>query len=903
MVRRTAPWLLSIFISVAVGGGEAAAAPGPDGVARLLSRLELVVQAGDPQAYSALLSSFANRSLAADFAASAIRPGTTRAALRERERTDLAGTLPGDGYQLIVESLIEAGAEARVSTWALEVKRVGHAGPDGDDGEWVIAGQRVVGTLPTVYRLALDEHTQYLVHDLVVSDEDLRIDVPDADVFIANAAGIPAVVVVFGRGQMRFAPTQMAERGQVKLFCKAETLTAPVDAFFFRVPAGEFERHVSGRFERRDVNARLLQKAADFFGEDGSRSYALDLPDLSRDTWSLLASPGDFLAEIKTRKSGQLTYVRAVRDAEDVCLFERSRHRNIAVYSSAARLATHGRFYSDDDNADYRVLSYDIDASFEPKDRWIEGRTSLRVEVLAPSVNTLALKLGDALAVRSVSSPEYGRLLAVRVRGQNSVVVSLPAPVPAGGAITLDVSYSGRARAQAVDQETMGQLPGLGDADEIQLEESYLFSNQSFWYPQAPSNSYATATLRLRVPEYYSCVASGELVDTSASGAGAPRPSRQFTFVALRPARYFACLITPLVPAASRVLSVEGGERGKGGGVGVGASMRLEIKANPRLQRMARPLLDTAGEILAYYASVVGDTPYPDATVAAVEWRLPGGHSPAYMAVLNQPLPGLSPSSFRNDPGYFDDFPEFFMAHELAHQWWGQAVGWKNYHEQWLSEGLSQYLAALYAERSRGRETFDSIMRRFHDTSMDAAGQGPIYLGYRVGHIQGDSRLFRAVVYNKSAVVLHMLRRLLGDEAFFRGLRRYYATWRFKKAGSDDLRRAMELESGQVLDRFFERWIYGDQLPSFVCSARVEDGAAGPEAVVRLTQSGPIFDAPVTVTLEYEDRSVTEVLVKVTGESAEARIPLAARLRKVEVNRDHAALGNFTVQGLALKAR
>ena len=92
---------------------------------------------------------------------------------------------------------------------------------------------------------------------------------------------------------------------------------------------------------------------------------------------------------------------------------------------------------------------------------------------------------------------------------------------------------------------------------------------------------------------------------------------------------------------------------------------------------------------------------------------------------------------------------------------------------------------------------FAAIIRRMQRWATDESDQGPIYLGYRIGHVKGDSRLFRAVVYDKGAMVLHMLRRLVGDEAFFGGLRRFYDTWRFKKAGTDDLRRAMEEASGR----------------------------------------------------------------------------------------------------------
>src|SRR5206468_2080855 len=119
---------------------------------------------------------------------------------------------------------------------------------------------------------------------------------------------------------------------------------------------------------------------------------------------------------------------------------------------------------------------------------------------------------------------------------------------------------------------------------------------------------------------------------------------------------------------------------------------------------------------------------------------------------------------------------------ELAHQWWGQAIGWRNYHEQWLSEGFSQYFAAIYAERQRGPDSFAGIMRQMRKWAVENTTQGPIWLGNRLGHIRGDSRIFRALVYNKSAVVLHMLRRLVGDEAFFNGVRRFYFEHRFRKA-------------------------------------------------------------------------------------------------------------------------
>ena len=81
-------------------------------------------------------------------------------------------------------------------------------------------------------------------------------------------------------------------------------------------------------------------------------------------------------------------------------------------------------------------------------------------------------------------------------------------------------------------------------------------------------------------------------------------------------------------------------------------------------------------------------------------------------------------------------------------------------------------------------------MRQMRRWAMNESDQGPISLGYRLGHIKSDGRIYRALVYNKSASVLHMLRRLIGDDAFFAGLRRFYAASRFRKVGTDEFKAA-----------------------------------------------------------------------------------------------------------------
>jgi aminopeptidase N len=182
------------------------------------------------------------------------------------------------------------------------------------------------------------------------------------------------------------------------------------------------------------------------------------------------------------------------------------------------------------------------------------------------------------------------------------------------------------------------------------------------------------------------------------------------------------------------------------------------------------------------------------------------------------------------------------------------------------------------------------MLRQFRRWSLSESDQGPVYLGYRLGHIKSDLRVFRALVYNKGAGVLHMLRRLLGDEPFFAGLRRFYEDRRYQKAGTNDFARAMEAASGRVLDRFFERWIYNAEIPRV--SYRTEIGRG--EVAVRFEQLNDlVFDIPVTVTLEYANGRMVDVMVPVTDKVVERTIPADGDVREVHVNRDSAAIAEF----------
>ena len=587
-------------------------------------------------------------------------------------------------------------------------------------------------------------------------------------------------------------------------------------------------------------------------------------------------------------------------------LFDRKRRRNIALYASRDKLALRGGFYDEDDLADVDVIQYDINAAISPERQSIEGRTLIRLVTLDPSLTSLTLTLADSLRLRSVVSSRFGRLLAVKIRNQNRIVINFPEVVPKGTELQLAIEYGGRMQPQSLDREVIAldapQLPQ--EPNIIPMEDSFLYSNRSAWYPQAPNGDYATAMLRITVPNGFGVVASGQLLSNAGEApALGPRvaqgpPPRVFLFRAGEPARYFSCVISRFQAggstevAAPQVRFARATDPPSKDGY---SNLSFRVEANPRQTGRSRSVIERSTEILKFYASLLGDFPYPTLTAALVESELPGGHSPAYMMVLNQPVPGAGQGHvWYNDPASFNDFPEFFLAHELAHQWWGQAVGWENYHEQWLSEGFAQYFAVLFAEETRGPDRFDRVMRQLQSWAIRESGEGAIHLGYRVGHIRGDSRLFRAVVYNKSAAVLHMLRRLVGDEAFFRGLRQFYRDWRYRKAGSEDLRRSMEAASGVPLERFFTRWIYNTAIPDVRFTWRVETGADGESALLlRFEQQGELFDFPVTIRVQREGAEPIDVLVKVTDKVVEQRLSVTGRVTRVTVNSDGSTVARF----------
>jgi len=892
-----------------------------DDFSPLISKLQSLVKTTDRLGFLSLLAPNTDLEAAMTFANVGFREGVTHAVVQAVFLLPLQDMPESNGYQLTVEVFTETGDLGHLQTWQLVLVR---ADSDGKStGAWQIADYWSVDAIEGLYHLKLEEK-QFNAENLVITSTDMTLRMSEGSAFISEIDNGITGLVLIGKGALVFSPVPDAERKQVEIFSGKEILETEFTHAFVRLNPEALETHVSTEnLIETAVNKRTFDKAKEIFHLLAPLTLTIDLGNLSERTWWITPSVGNFIAEVHTRRHGELTYIQAKHQSEDVSLFKRNPQQIVSLYPSELKRQVQGRYYGEQDLASYDILNYEVRASFEPKGFakqslnaplrpigcWIEGAARLVLRTEQPNLTSLMFRLADELQVYSVASPEFGPLLFFRMTGQNNIVISFPDKVLLGTELTIVVRYAGLLAPDEINETWIGRARFLEDTGQVSetgvAEHRYLYSNASYWYPQSMNADFSLATMNLTVPTDYDVIASGEPHETNSLIDINEKTSttKNFSFTTLQPIRYLACLITRFAPdkMPTRYIALDH-EREKFPVIKAGKSydrLSLSVRATHYSQQFTEKFLDKSDEILEFYASLIGDFPYPTLTLALSDSRLPGGHSPAYFVVLNQPLPthGSQMVSWGADPVAFSNYPSFFLAHELAHQWWGQAIGWKNYHEQWLSEGLAQYFAVLYAQKEGGNETFQDVLAQLRRWSIRHSAQGPVYLGNRLGQIDEDSAVFRALVYNKGALVLHMLRRVIGDDAFFNGLRRFYNEMRFQSAGTDDLIMAFESEADRSLKDFFERWIHEFDFPTlrfnYWVEEKLSEQQSQSEVVLRLQQEGKLFEVPVTVTLRYRSGSEQTIVLPVTERINEFRIPLTGRLRRIDVNKDNAALAEI----------
>jgi aminopeptidase N len=193
------------------------------------------------------------------------------------------------------------------------------------------------------------------------------------------------------------------------------------------------------------------------------------------------------------------------------------------------------------------------------------------------------------------------------------------------------------------------------------------------------------------------------------------------------------------------------------------------------------------------------------------------------------------------------------VIHEIAHQWWGNAVTERDWDDVWLSEGFATYFTLLYVDHAYGRDEFVRGLERSRDSVRAFDAKNP---GYRIVHDQlaDMGKVTTSQTYQKGAWTLHMLRGLVGDEAFWAGIRAYYARHRDANASTADFRQAMEAASGRDLGWFFDQWLYRrGGMPRIRGTWRFDATAREVRVDLEQLQAEEPYQLPLEVSLRGKD--------------------------------------------------
>lgn len=847
-------WPRLLVLALLVLAGGASSQPAPDTPSLAFARMEAAFASRDAEAYLSLwdFSDAASRAEEVSYVRGLPEAGE-RHLLIERP-----ASIPANATRLRVSaqhiSILEPRGRVDQFVFTLEKR----------DGRWRIVSRESVGRVDGLVHLALDP-AGFRADGLRLKLEDFEIEMRKGTFFLAPPILGPTVAVFVGDGLVRFKPRPPTEAEQLRQFCGKPELVEKVRAFYVRLHPADLQKMlVPNRQEFDPTAATRFPEALRFFDQNIPRSFILDAA-VPGSPWWVLPSLGDALVSFQTADHGLLTFTVNSDQPEGLSLFDRARKLQICLYPAAGQSTR----YDEDEGRPIDILRHDLRLRFEPREERLTGEDTLRIKLLTP-VSTLRLKLDERLKVESITSAEAGRHLFFRVRNQDGLMVSLGALTGTTEDVSLTVRYSGELKPAAVESEVQATLfdnPGLS-SEELRLEKVLVYSNRNAWYPQSPSDDYSTARLRFETPLGYTVVTGGERVSA--------RIEKDANVVEYRfddPAKYFTAVVGRLSAAGTQQ---EG-------------PVRLAAFGTARTRDDAGRSLDMAAAMLRFFTARFGPCPYPYLNLVLIEGLVPGGHSPPGMVVLSR-RPLLFRKTLRDDPTNFSDINGFFLAHELAHQWWGQGVAGENYRERWLSEGQAQYAAALWAREAYGEDRFREVLRRMGFWAEQKTDKGPIHLGYRLGHVKGDSEIYRSLVYDKAAYVLHMLRGVIGDEAFQKGEAAFQQKFRFQKAGSDDLREALEAASGVDLRPHFDQWVFGTELPSLVYSSRTE---AAPRGYVTRVAVRARRTLPPGLPLEIATWSAQgrqSRVVKLASDGGDFSIETAQRPSRVEVNGDLALL-------------
>jgi hypothetical protein len=658
-----------------------------------------------------------------------------------------------------------------------------------------------------------------------------------------------------GTGRVEVKPPSAIESHQLHLFTGQDTLGMDFTEATFTFSDGTYEdiaRQVHWR-PTTDKSAGELYLRRQTEREDVGGEF---VPRLFK---SILSQDRKrtalFLADLKTNEKGWIQIGIDALDPEEVTIGRWVSGVQVTNFDSWLSFPTGGlsaaEAYSDPlAREDFAIKKYRIDAKVTSGAE-LRAICQVTLAVKAAGERVFILKLDSNLRAESVKDAEAKPLVFFQPRDPKEnaqshgdyIAVVLPSPSVSGNSLTLEFSYAGKHVVQRV---------GAG---------SY-FCQSYGWYPSRPI-SFATRAdfeMTFHTPKNYTLVATGNKVSEAAEGdwrvtnwkSGIPLSVAGFAFGQFKLYAEKAGNVT-----IEAYANPEPDDTMK-------AILNLGTEAplgSLSPAAMVKTMGTELGNMIRLFSSYFGPYPYERLAVTNIPYSYgQGWPTLIYLSALS-----FLDSTQRNALGISGSdkaiqITDYFRAHETSHQWWGHRVGWKSYHDQWLSEGFAQFSGNLYVQfRDNEKEYLNRLKRDKEELlARDRKNRvyesvGPIWMGERLASSDAPDD-YQRIVYNKGGLVVNAFRQLLrnaqsnnSDDRFIALMKDYGQTYDNKAASTEDFKAiaekhmipAMDLEHNGRLDWFFRQYVYGTGIPEYQIQWQTSDAGNGQwRAQGKVIQSG-----------------------------------------------------------------
>jgi hypothetical protein len=778
-----------------------------------------------------------------------------------------------NGIRTYLNVVFESTHSVIIEMWRLDME---HA-----SDQWLIGEKRVTRDVRNLYKINIPSGREERVSRVEIKHADIQITFDNPVVFYDNIPDVETALLVIGEGHIRFTPSIEREKHQLRLVYKKDFLQDRLKYVFVRCSDELFESNI--RIEKKHekgnpINQAERNRAYSLFAQHYSRSFTVE-NSLDGKLYSVIPQEEEAVIEFEGVKIGKFTYIFSPFAEEEITLYQWEKQRFMNMYSPQSASEEKRFFISFGEK--YDIQNYAMDIDFNPEDRYISGRAEVAFKSSTGHLDKVKFKLNPNLEILRITDQNNNELFFTKDRLRTNLYVYFLDPIQRNQTATVTIYYRGTILPSPLAEDAIS----AAQVDDLYLyipprSETYLYSLNAQWYPVPPEGDYFTARIKIIIPPDYVVVSNGVLVEESELEQwdrveDLDEVGRKISvFESRKPIKYMSFIVGKWQTKRSET-----------------EPMHLHYYRTLDVILPRVDFFEEAKKILQFYSEKFGPYPYESLSIIHRIWRESGGHSPASFIVLNQ-LPRIEGIRLEraDSPVNLTRWNEYYLAHEIAHQWWGQGVTWDRHHDHWISEGLAQFSSILYLREKYGEAAFSSILKKMSAWTKKKTKWGPIIFGSRISHF--DYYAFQSIVYDKSSLALNMLKDLLGDEVFFRGVREFFERNKYKAARTHDFVSSMSAISQQDVAPFFRAWFNSSALPEIMVSHTVEKSPQGFLLKFHIVQTKNLFIFPLWVEW-IEDGKKTKKMIVVDKREHNVEFPLSHKPTKIRINPDEAVPGFF----------